>query len=50
MVTEPKQFDEWFTAPIEYALWLQRPFPNDRLKIVATGLKADDVIEPAVSS
>jgi SOS response associated peptidase (SRAP) len=48
ILTEPKKFETWFTAPVGDALRLQRPFPNDRLKIVATGLKADDVIESAV--
>jgi putative SOS response-associated peptidase YedK len=47
ILTEPREFEAWLTAPVGDALRLQRSFPNDRLKIVATGLKADDVIELA---
>jgi putative SOS response-associated peptidase YedK len=48
ILTEPREFEAWLAAPVGDALRLQRPSPNDRLKIVATGLKADNVIEPAV--
>jgi putative SOS response-associated peptidase YedK len=46
--TEPREFEVWLTAPIRDALRLQRSFPNDRLKVVATGLKADGAVEPAI--
>ena len=46
MLTEPEEFEAWLTAPVERALRLQKSFPNERLTIVATGLKSDDVIEP----
>jgi len=42
MLTERAEFDTWLTAPVDRALRLQKSFPNNRLKIVATGLKADD--------
>jgi putative SOS response-associated peptidase YedK len=35
ILTEPKEFEAWLTAPVGDALRLQRSFPNDRLKIVA---------------
>ena len=47
ILTEPREFEAWLTAPVGDALRLQQSLPNDRLKIVATGLKADDVVEPA---
>jgi putative SOS response-associated peptidase YedK len=46
ILTEPREFEAWLTAPVGDALPLQRSFPNDRLKIVATGLKAHNVVEP----
>ena len=46
MLTEPEEFEQWLTAPVERALRLQKSFPNERLKIVATGIKADEVVEP----
>jgi putative SOS response-associated peptidase YedK len=35
-------FDAWLTAPAEEALALQRPFPSDRLQVVATGERKDE--------
>jgi putative SOS response-associated peptidase YedK len=37
-----QDWDRWLEAPLEDALTLQRPFPADRMKVVATGLKADE--------
>jgi putative SOS response-associated peptidase YedK len=33
----PDQFDAWLSAPVNEALELQRPLPNEQLRIVATG-------------
>ncbi len=46
ILTEPREFEAWLSAPAGDALRLQRSFPNDQLKIVATGLKADEAVEP----
>jgi putative SOS response-associated peptidase YedK len=35
-------FDTWLSAPAEEALALQRPFPDERMKIVATGGRKDE--------
>jgi putative SOS response-associated peptidase YedK len=50
MLTEPQEFEQWLTAPVERALQLQKSFPHERLKIVATGIKADDVVEVVTSA
>jgi putative SOS response-associated peptidase YedK len=42
VLLEPDQFDTWLTAPVEEALAVQQPFPNDWLKIVATGERKDE--------
>jgi putative SOS response-associated peptidase YedK len=31
VILEPDQFDTWLEAPVEEALELQRPLPNERL-------------------
>ena len=41
ILTTPAEIEAWMTAPAEEALKLQRPLPNDSLKIVATGEKKD---------
>ena len=42
VLLEPDQFETWLTAPVEEALALQQPLPNDRLKVVATGERKDE--------
>jgi putative SOS response-associated peptidase YedK len=37
-----EDFDAWLTAPAEEALALQRPFPSDRMQVVATGERKDE--------
>lgn len=41
ILTTPDEIDAWLTAPIGEALKLQRPLPDDTLKIVARGVKQD---------
>jgi putative SOS response-associated peptidase YedK len=42
VILEPDQFETWMKAPVEEALALQQPFPNERLKVVATGERKDE--------
>jgi putative SOS response-associated peptidase YedK len=48
ILTTRSEIETWLTAPAEKALALQRPLPDNTLKIVAVGIKEDGV-EPAVS-
>ena len=41
ILTNQEAIDHWMTAPIEDALTLQRPLPDDALMIVARGAKTD---------
>jgi putative SOS response-associated peptidase YedK len=39
LLTKPEEWDAWLDGPLEQAITLQRPLPNDLLHIVATGEK-----------
>jgi putative SOS response-associated peptidase YedK len=41
ILTNQEAIDRWMTAPIEDALTLQQPLPDDALMIVARGAKTD---------
>jgi putative SOS response-associated peptidase YedK len=42
ILTTREEIDTWMTAPLEEALKLQRPLPDDALMIVARGEKKDE--------
>jgi putative SOS response-associated peptidase YedK len=41
IMTTPAEIETWLTAPAKDALSLQRPLPDDVLRIVARGKKQD---------
>ena len=41
ILTTQEEVDLWMTAPAKDALTLQRPLPDDALRIVARGQKQD---------
>jgi putative SOS response-associated peptidase YedK len=38
-----EQWDTWLEAPVEEALALQQPLPNEKLAVVATGARKDEL-------
>jgi putative SOS response-associated peptidase YedK len=42
LLTLPEEHETWLSASVEAALALQRPLPNERLSIVATGTPTDE--------
>jgi hypothetical protein len=43
-LTTPDEVELWMTAPLDEALELQQPMPNESLRIVARGTKEDPVV------
>jgi putative SOS response-associated peptidase YedK len=41
ILTKPDEFDTWLDASLNDAIALQRPLPNELLRIVAKGEKSD---------
>src|SRR3984957_19649837 len=46
ILTTPEEVETWLTAPPDEALKLQRPLPEGALRIVARGVKEDQVTLP----
>jgi putative SOS response-associated peptidase YedK len=44
MLTAEQEFDTWLDASVNDAIALERPLPNELLRIVATGEKSDSTI------
>ena len=42
ILTEPEEWETWLTAPFDEARALQRPLPDDVLRIVAEGERRDE--------
>jgi putative SOS response-associated peptidase YedK len=47
ILTTPEEVDLWLSVDAQKALELQRPLPDDALKIVASGEKEDRAPEAA---
>ena len=43
-LTTEQEFDTWLNGPVNDAIALQRPLPNELLRIVSTGEKSDRVL------
>jgi putative SOS response-associated peptidase YedK len=41
ILTTPDEYEMWLNAPVEEALKLQRPLPDDMLEIVSEGPRSD---------
>lgn len=41
LLTKPEDWETWLTGTAEEAIGLQRPLPNEALRIVASGEKSD---------
>jgi putative SOS response-associated peptidase YedK len=41
ILTTPEEYEMWLSAPVEEALKLQRPLPDDMLEIVSEGPRSD---------
>jgi putative SOS response-associated peptidase YedK len=49
ILTTVDECEAWLSAPLEEALKLQRPLPDDALRIVAKGEKADEWVPAAAA-
>ncbi len=46
VILRQDDWDKWLNAPAEEAMKLQRPWPDDELKIVKRGAEKEDVFDP----
>jgi putative SOS response-associated peptidase YedK len=44
LLTTEQEFDTWLDSPVNEAIALQRPLPNELLRIVAAGEKSDYMV------
>jgi putative SOS response-associated peptidase YedK len=44
LLTTEQEFDTWLDGPVNEAIALQRPLPNELLRIVASGEKRDQAV------
>jgi putative SOS response-associated peptidase YedK len=44
LLTTDDEWNTWLDGSLEQAITLQRPLPNELLRIVATGEKSDQVL------
>jgi putative SOS response-associated peptidase YedK len=47
VLSTPDEWDVWLRAPIKEALQLQRPMPEDALRVVASGARSDEASQVA---
>ena len=46
ILTTPEECEAWLSAPVDEALALQRPLPDEGLRVVATNRRADGEAAP----
>ena len=44
ILTTEEECEAWLAGPVEEALKLQRPLPDDALRVVATGERRDELV------
>jgi putative SOS response-associated peptidase YedK len=44
LLTKPEEWNTWLDGPVNDAIVLQKPLPNELLRIVVTGEKSDSAL------